>query len=179
MLKKLIVLCIAAMPFASFAQSGVKLGHLDVQLLFMSLPDAAEIDSVMKKTSDEYEVELKRMQEEIARKSEEYQKNYNNWDETIKQNRAEEIQALQTRVQNYYQNAQQLLAKKQEALQTPVREKIRKAIDDVAKENGFLYILDTQAILYKSDSSIDITNMVLKKLGVSAAAIQSAIKPLR
>lgn len=173
MLKKLIVLCIAAMPFMSFAQtSNVKLGHLDVQLLFMSLPDAAEIDSVMKKTSDEYELELKRMQEEIARKTAEYQQNYNSWDETIKQNRAEEIQSLQTRVQNYYQNAQQLLQKKQESLQTPVREKIRKAIDDVAKENGFLYILDTQAILYKSDSAVDITNLVLKKLGVNPASIK-------
>lgn len=173
MLKKLIVLCLAAMPFLTFAQtSTVKLGHLDVGLLFTSLPDAAEIDSVMKKTSDEYENELKRMQEEIARKTAEYQQNYSQWDETIKTNRAEEIQALQTRVQNYYQNAQQLLQKKQESLNVPVREKIRKAIDDVAKENGFLYILDTQAILFKSDSAIDITNLVLKKLGVTPAAIK-------
>lgn len=176
MLKKLILLCLVAMPFMSFAQTGVKLGHLDVQLLFASLPDAAQIDSAMKKTSDEYETELKRMQEEIARKTDEYQKNYQTWDETIKQNRAEEIQALQTRVQNYYQNAQTLLQKKQESLQAPVREKIRKAIDEVAKENGFLYILDTQAILYKSDSSIDITNLVLKKLGAKPVSTASLKK---
>lgn len=165
MLKRIIVLCLAAMPVLSFAQNvQVKLGHLDIQALFMQLPDAAQIDSAMKKTSMEYENELKRMEDEVTRKAAEYKEGESKWDESIKQNRMEEIRNLQTRMQNYYQNAQQLLAKKQEALQTPVRDKIKKAIDAVAQENGFLYILDTQAILYKSEQSIDITNMVLKKL---------------
>ncbi|MCQ2233315.1 MAG: OmpH family outer membrane protein [Paludibacteraceae bacterium] len=170
MFKKLIMLCLAAMPLLATAQSTVKLGHLDVQALFVSLPEAAEIDSTMKKVSMEYENELKRMQDEMARKAAEYEQNAAQWDETIKANRAEEIRTMQTRVQNYYQNAQQLLAKKQEQLQAPVRDKLKKAIDDVAKENGFLYVFDQQALIYKSESSIDITNLVLKKLGVNTGA---------
>lgn len=153
------------MPLVSFAQNAqVKLGHLDVQALFMQLPDAAQIDSAMKKTSMEYEAELKRMEDEVTRKAAEYKEGESKWDETIKQNRMEEIRNLQTRMQNYYQNAQQLLQKKQESLQAPVREKIKKAIDAVAAENGFLYVFDTQAILYKSEQSVDITNLVMKKL---------------
>ena len=154
----------AFVPAMLFGQSQVKLGHIDIQALFMQLPDAAEIDSVMKKTSAEYEAELKRMDDEVTRKAAEYKEGEANWDESIKQNRMEEIRTLQTRMQNYYQNAQALLQKKQEQLQTPVRDKIKKAIDAVAAENGFLYILDTQAIIYKSEQSIDITSLVLKKL---------------
>ena len=176
MLKKLIALCIAALPILGMAQtSTVKLGHLDVQALFMSLPEAAEIDSVMQKTSQEYEAELKRMQDEMARKAAEYEQNEKTWDESIKKNRAEEIRTLQTRVQNYFQNAQQLLQKKQESLQEPVRNKLRAAIDTVAKREGFLYIIDTQAILYKSDSSIDITNLVLKEMGVNHPVVNKAL----
>jgi outer membrane protein len=171
MLKKLVVLCLSAMPLFGFAQSAqVKLGHLDVQTLFLSTPEYAQIDSTMKKASSEYESEINRMRDEYTRKASEYQEGQSKWDETIKQNRMEEIQTLDTRIKNYIQNAQQLLQKKQEDLQAPVREKIKKAIDDVVKEYGFLYVFDTQAIIGKSDAAIDVTPLVLKKLGVSPAA---------
>ena len=58
-------------------------------------------------------------------------------------------------------------AKEGELLQ-PIIEKAKKAIDDVAAENGFLYVFDMSmgAILYNSDQSVDLMPLVLKKLGV-------------
>ena len=51
-------------------------------------------------------------------------------------------------------------------------EKVKKAIDEVGKENGYTFILNSQnglgqdTFLY-SVESIDITHLVLKKLGVN------------
>ena len=53
----------------------------------------------------------------------------------------------------------------------PVYKKVGKGIEDVAKENGFTFILNQQiggldVILY-GDDKMDISDLVLKKLGVT------------
>ena len=78
----------------------------------------------------------------------------------------EELQTLQTKMQNYYQQAQASLQQKQEELQAPLRDKIRRAIDEVGAENGFLYIYDVNNLLYKSEQAIDVTPLIKKKIGV-------------
>ena len=167
MLKKLVLTLFLAIPFVAFSQNTqIKLGHLDVQGLFLSMPEAMAIDSTLKKLSAQHENEIKRMEEEFNRKLAEYKQNEATFDETIKKSRMEELQTLQTKMQNYYQQAQASLQQKQEELQAPLREKIRKAMNEVAAENGFLYIFDMNVLLYKSEQAIDITNLVKKKLGV-------------
>ena len=54
---------------------------------------------------------------------------------------------------------------------TPVYEKVGKAIEDTAKENGFSMVLSQQiggldVVLYADDTS-DISDLVLKKMGVT------------
>jgi len=164
MLRKLVSVLFIAIPFFAFSQ--IKLGHLDVQALFMSLPEIAEIEATMKKLGDQHENEIKRMEDEYNRKLTEYQQGQQAWDDVIKKNRIEELQTLQTKMQNYYQTAQQTLQQKQEELQTPLREKIMKAMKDVGIENGFLYIFEANTLLFKSDDAIDVTPLVKKKLGV-------------
>lgn len=167
MFKKLLVALFFVAPFVVSAQNTqVKLGHLDVQALFVSMPEAKQIDSTLKKLGAQHENEIKRMEEEFNRKLAEYKQGEGQFDETIKRSRMEDLQTLQTKMQNYYQQAQALLQQKQEELQVPLREKIRRAITEVGSENGFLYILDTNVIMYKSELSIDVAPLVKKKLGV-------------
>ena len=167
MSKKLVLTLLFAIPFLAFSQNTqIKLGYLDVQALFLSLPEVATIEATMKKLGEQHENEIKQMEDEYNRKLSAYQEGQAAWDDAIKKNRIEELQSLQTRMQNYYQTAQQTLQKKQEELQSPLREKILKAMNEVGTENGFLYIFDVAALLFKSDQSIDVTPLVKKKLGV-------------
>jgi outer membrane protein len=63
----------------------------------------------------------------------------------------------------------------------PVYKKVGKAIEDVAKENGYTFVLNQQiggldVILY-GDEKNDVSDLVLKKLGVTpkpASATQGA-----
>ncbi len=167
MCKKLIALAFLAMPFFGMAQNTqIKLGYLDVQTLFMALPEVAQIETSLKDLAAQHEAEIKRMEDEYTRKLMEYKEGEAKWDNTIKQNRMEELQTLQQKVQAYYQQAQTMLQQKQEELQSPIREKLRKTIEEVGAENGFLYIYDLNALLYKSADAIDVTPLVKKKMGV-------------
>ena len=165
MLKKSVLVLFLTFPFFAFAQNTqVKLGHLDVQALFTSLPEVAAIETTMKQQTEQHEKEMKRMEDEYNRKLAEFQEGQDKWDDTIKKNRVEELQTLQTKMQNYFQSAQQSLQKRQEELQTPLRDKIMKAINQVGTEDGFLYIYDANMLLFKSEQSIDVTPLVKKKL---------------
>ncbi|MCQ2194268.1 MAG: OmpH family outer membrane protein [Paludibacteraceae bacterium] len=168
MFKKLLVALFVAAPFVgSVAQNTqVKLGHLDAQSLFLSLPEAKQIDSTMKKLTAQHENEIKRMEEEYNRKLAEYKQGESQFDETIKRSRTEELQTLQMKMQNYYQQAQSLLQQRQNELLAPVQDKVKRTIEEVGAENGFLYIFDSSVILFKSEQSIDVAPLVKKKMGV-------------
>ncbi len=61
------------------------------------------------------------------------------------------------------------LAKKREELYKPILDRVNKAMQDVATENGYLMVFDssTQVLLY-ADPSLDVTNLVKTKLGIPA-----------
>ena len=65
------------------------------------------------------------------------------------------------------QNAQEQLQGREQELLKPIIYRAKKAIEDVAKEGGYTYILDagTAAVLYSQDSD-DIMPQVKKKLGL-------------
>jgi outer membrane protein len=79
-----------------------------------------------------------------------------------------ELQELQQRIQNYQMTAQQQLQQKQGEVLAPVFDKAEAAIEEVAKEQGLLYVFDigSRVVLYKSNQSVDLLPMVKQKLGI-------------
>ena len=75
---------------------------------------------------------------------------------------------MEQRITTTNQNAQTDLQKKSQDLFAPVIEKVRKAINEVGAENGYLYIFDlgAQSIIYQSPKSNDVTALVKKKLAL-------------
>ena len=65
------------------------------------------------------------------------------------------------------------LSKRREDLYKPILEKVNKAMQDVAKENGYLLVFDTstQVLLY-ADETLDVTKLVNAKLGIVITAGQ-------
>jgi outer membrane protein len=63
----------------------------------------------------------------------------------------------------------------------PVFTKVGKAIEDVAKENGFAFILNPRLmgggdILLYSDQNFDVSDLVLKKMGITPPPKTPAVK---
>ena len=60
----------------------------------------------------------------------------------VKQTKEQELVDMQKRIQEFQKNAQTQLQEKQAEVFQPIYAKVDKAIKDVGKENGFLYIFD-------------------------------------
>jgi outer membrane protein len=87
------------------------------------------------------------------------------YSDLIRKNKEEELQMLQQRIEAFKEQAQQEYQNKNAELSKPIYDKAKKAIDAVAKENGYKYVLDTSSgvVLY-SEPTEDILQLVKKKL---------------
>jgi outer membrane protein len=83
----------------------------------------------------------------------------------VREDKERELVNLEQSIQKFQYDAQMSLREKEQSLIQPVLVKIENAIKDVAKENGYLFILSEQAILEGPESS-NVNNLVFKKLGV-------------
>lgn len=157
-----------ALPFAGIAQKPLKFGHINKQEVIALMP---ERDSAVVKLQDfgkSLEDQLQAMQVELNKKVEELKTKEATLSDLVKRTKYEEISGIQTRIQEFQQNAQQEYQQKQVELLQPITEKLDKAITDIGKENGFIYIFDTSSngIPYISSDSQDIAPLVKAKLGI-------------
>jgi outer membrane protein len=156
------ILCMA------LAVSAQKFGHITAELLLQDMP---EYDSAQAKLDDlrsQYDLEIERIQVEINKKIEAYNKSEATMSNLIKEAKASEIQEMQGRLQNFAQTAQQDLQQQSMQLIQPVMDKARKAIEAVAKEKGLLYVFDMSQgnPVYASEESLDILPLVKARLGL-------------
>ena len=167
MFKKIALVLLCALPFSLMAQE-VKLGHVNSQEILTIMPERAVIEKTVGDLQSQWEKELVKMREEYYAKVKEFQEKQATMPESIKSARQGEISDLEQRISTFNQTASEDLRKKQQELFTPVIDKVKKAINEVGSENGYLYIFDlsTQSIIYQSPKSNDVTPLVKKKLGL-------------
>jgi len=145
-----------------------KFGHVSSEQLLVAMPEYDSAQVKVEELRTHYTLEIERIQVEINKKIEEFSANESTMSDLIKEAKASEIQELQMRLQNYSQTAQQDLQQQGQMVMAPVMEKARKAIEEVAKENGLLYVFDmTQGNpIYASEESMELLPLVKAKLGL-------------
>jgi outer membrane protein len=166
--------CLSAFLLASgsttFAQTTLKLGHINSQELFASMPESDTAQKKLEAVAKQFETTLEQLQVEFNRKYEDYVKITQDPSvgELIMRTKEEELQSLQQRIQSFQQEAQNEIAKKRTEFFKPVQDKALKAVSDVASENGFTYVFDMAVgtVVFAADNTVDILPMVKKKLGI-------------
>lgn len=150
------------------AQTKLKIGHINSNKLISIMPEKNQVEMVLKTHADELEYTLTEMSDEYERKLQDYVSKQDSLTPIIKQTKEAELQDLQQRIQTFQVNAQQDYQTKEMELFQPVIDKAKNAIAEVAKENGYTYIFDSGsgALVYFSDASDDIFNLVKAKLGL-------------
>jgi len=150
------------------AQSA-KFGHVNSEELFQALPDYDTANVKFDKFRKELINALELMSVEFNNKRDAYQKDAKNLSDIVRQNKEQELSDLQGRIQEFQNNAQQQLQDKQAELFQPVMAKVDKAVKDVGKENGFIYIFDISkgSLLYFDETkSTNIMSLAKAKLGL-------------
>ncbi len=164
-MKKLVIFLLMMFPLGLFAQES-KIAIVNTQEIMMAMPEVADMQKQISALDAEYQKEMKAMSDEYNKKYSDFIAQQDSLTENIRLRRMQELEDIQQRTQNLIQVAQQDIQKKQTDLLAPIQEKLRNAIQAVGKENGYLYILDPQIVLYKSDAAIDATAQVKAKLGI-------------
>ena len=165
------VIVFSALFFAggSLSAQTLKFGHIDFQQLLAAMPERDLAKGALEKVQADLESKLQAMQKEYQEKGKEYvalaqAKDANG---ALVKAKQDEVQSIQERIQTFQQTAQESLQKEESKQFQPVIEKARKAITDVAKEQGLIYVFEANGVLYHSEQSIDLTPLVKTKLGIT------------
>ena len=169
-MKKLILMsAVVLMSVVSFAQ---KIGHIDRTALIKAMPETAEVDKKLENVQKEYATAYQAMEQEYNQMVQEAQANQKTWPEAILQAKVKAIQDKEQQIAQFEQTASEDLQKQQASLYQPIIDKAAKAISDVAKENGFTYIIDSSLGVLLYTGGEDIIELVKAKLAVPAAPKQ-------
>lgn len=176
---KKVTLIIAATGCLTFANAQ-KIAHVNLDSLVSSMPETKIASDAAQSYFKGLEQESIAMQTELQSKYEDYQAKEAGMSDLLKKTKNEDLQQLQRRIEDFRNQATQDYQRKTAELTAPIMEKARKAIETVAKEGGYKYVLDTSSqnptVLY-SEPSDDILLAVKKKLDGMPPAVIPGIAP--
>jgi outer membrane protein len=147
--------------------SAQKFAHVNTDSLVSELSLKDSIQTKLDAKRLEYTSAYQMLADEIQKAEAEYNKKKvdPNMPPSVLALSEKKIQALYQQAQQFEQEAGTEMQAYEVTLMEPVINKIKKAIEEVAKEKGYTYVINDQVLLV-SPPSDDITNLVRKKLGL-------------
>ncbi len=153
------------------AGSGVnaqtKIGYIDAETILYLMPEVQKIDSLVQiYNRDTIGKEFNSLMETYQFKDSIYRDSSGKVSAAVKEQTGKELQSLTQTLQNWQQIAQEAVQNKQSQLLAPVMQKIQAAIQAVAKEKGYTYVLSRDAMIVAPDAD-NLLQPVAKKLNVT------------
>jgi outer membrane protein len=155
-----------SLSLTSFSQATLKIGHVDLTKIMESLPSRDSAAAVLQKETKEVQSTYDEMTVVYNKLLDDYDKGKSTFSEIVRKTKETELLDKEKRIQEFEQNAQNNLQKRNSELVQPILDKVLKAVNKVAAENGFTYILDVSkgSVIYTSKDSQNINELVLKML---------------
>ncbi|MBQ0064008.1 MAG: OmpH family outer membrane protein [Prevotella sp.] len=164
-MKKLLLIALLCAPMSVFAQ---KFGHVNSQDVIQAMPEYTAARTEIENLTKQYEADLKSMQDELQKKSENFDKEAASLPDATKTRRQQELTDLYQKIQQAYQDNQADIQKKSSEKMQAIMQKVNDAIQAIGKAGAYVYIVDVASGLpYISETlSNDITADVKAKLGL-------------
>ncbi len=172
-MKRICVACVCLVAMAVVPAAGqMKIGHVSTEAIMKQLPDAQDAQKQLDALTAGWQDELNKMQSDWKKKYEEYDKKKLIMTDQRRADAERELRELDQKMadfrnQKFGQNGE--LFAKQNELMKPVQDRVFKAIQDVAAEEGFDYVFDKsgEILLMYANPKYDLTDKVLAKLKVA------------
>jgi outer membrane protein len=168
-MKKIVTLLVVVMSLvmaSSSAKAQTKIGLISMQELITSMPEYKKADTAM----NEFQTALGQTYDDMVKEYNEQSQIVNSKD-TAKFTAAQlelkrkAVGDLLQKLQGWQTQAQQMAQQKNQELIAPIQKKALEAIQAVAKENGFTYVIQKEQLLV-SPPGDDILPLVKKRLGI-------------
>lgn len=165
----LLVMCAGVVVAPVQAQQ--KIGYVDSDYILQLVPEFATIQQNIDRQASEWEAEIEQSQQKVDEMFREYQARELLYTNEERQRKREEIVQAEEeaeRLRMRYFGPEGELFLQQDNLMRPLQEKLMKAIEDVAAEEGFDYIFDKSGdflFLFARDQ-FDLSDRVLEEMGI-------------
>lgn len=165
----MIIALVAALLFAVGVAVGQtsKAAYVDSEKILGELPEAQRASKELETLVNAWQDSLAKMGADLQKQFEEYQKQESIMPAAKKDVEQKRLADLDQKRREYA--TQKLDARTGEAAQerekrlAPIREKVLRAIETVAKEDGFTFVFDRTNVLY-ADAKVDLTYKVIDRL---------------
>lgn len=143
----------------------VKIGSINTFKLLTILPETRKADSVISLLQQSLQLTAEDYRNEFNQKLARFNQDSLSMTTVVRESERRKLHDLYNRAENFVEEAELTIRQRQEELLAPIHKKIREATAVVARENGYVYVLEDEAILI-SPPMYDLFELVKKKLGL-------------
>jgi outer membrane protein len=157
-----------------------KIVYVNSQKIISQAPGRADAEAQFQKEMDQYKAQVQKMGDSLQTMVADYQKVEPTLSQSVKATRTKDLRDRQQAYQQHVQELEQTAQQREAELVRPIMEQINKIIEQIRTENNYSFILDagSQAgVVVAADSSLDITNVVIKRL-VAAGPVAMKAAPM-
>ncbi len=173
-MKNFMMFLVAVALPAGIAIAQQKIGHVSTDAIMKQLPDAQDAQKQLDALVVEWQNELNKMQQDWQKRFDDYDQKKLIMTDARRAEAERDLRDLDQRIADYRtqkfgQNGE--LFQKQNDLMKPVQDRVFKAIQDVATEEGYDYVLDKsgEILMMYANEKHDLTPKVLQKLNATSA----------
>lgn len=160
-----LILCLSALLSVQ-AQDSCKIGYIERSALYANMPEVSQVEAQLSQLNILYTKEYDRMTTEYNEKIKAYMATGKSLSEPIKLARQAEITEYEERMALYKKRYTDEVKKQTTLLWAPINNKVKQAIETVAKAQGVSIVLDQATPLYVSTSCVDLLPLVKQELGI-------------
>lgn len=164
-MKKVTALFAFIMLVASVGMANAqKIAAMNYEEVLSAMPESKKATADLETYAKSKEAEIKKMNDSFAAEVQKAQAEAAKMTDAQKQAKGAELEKTQQNLQQMQVTAQQDLSKRRESLLQPIVNKLNAAIERAAKANGYDFIVDSSALIYRGGA--DATQAVKKELGL-------------
>ena len=169
MKKFALILLAVGLSFSTFAQKQ-KLAHINSQEIIRDLATKDSIPQQLQKFAKDLEAEFTRQQNQLESDIQKFVSEQATMDPQLAKMKEASLGGRKTKLEREtLPQFQQMAQQKEQELALPLQEKLAKAIEEIAKKDGYTYVLEEASTLYSGGTNI--TKLVRVKLGLPAEAL--------
>ena len=168
----LVAVLVGALVWVPTTQAQQRIGYVDTEYILNQLPEYTSVQQKLDQLEQRWREEIQSQQERVETLEAEFEAREVLYTEEERQRRQESIQQARKKVeqlrQQYFGPEGRLYTRQQE-LMRPIQERVLSAVESVATEAGYDYVLDRKGetlFLFARDEH-GLNDQVLRELGIN------------
>ena len=151
--------------------SGSKIGYVDVESVIVQLPDYKKLEIKLQETQKKLSDEMLMKQQAFEKQYADYLRDAKSMPDSSRAKAEEQLTRMDADIRQFEADAQNTFENTKKLYLSPIYLRLGGVIRDVAVENGFTMILPYRIgsgeFLLRTDSTFDVSQLVLKKFGAN------------